>query len=280
MTDWTDFADALDLGPLIPEAFARYRQAILDGMMAFLDKLPDEQTAAILLDQAMLPEEAPIAARLVAIARHCPALHKLAQVLARDRRLPAELRAHLQTLETMPPSQELDWLTREIEAEIGPLEALGIRLDEEPLAEASVAIVVPFVWTGGERPGAARCLQAAEARDRGGARARARGAAGDRRDPGSALRRVRAAAHRLRGHLPPGSRPAPPRGAPGPGAAPPCRSEGRLRRRSAGRRAGAVSLLHAQAHRHGADRRRQDHRRSGAGRDASAAGSPPPSSAR
>ena len=74
MTDWTDFNDALDLSPLIPEAFARYRQAILDGMMAFLDKLPDEQTTAILLDQAMLPEEAPIAARLVvtekAVAKH------------------------------------------------------------------------------------------------------------------------------------------------------------------------------------------------------------------
>lgn len=146
MTDWSDFADALDLGPLIPEAFARYRQAVVDGMMAFLDRLPDEQTAAILLDQAMLPEDAPIAARLVGIARHCPALHKLAQVLARDRRLPADLRAHLQTLETMPPSQEIEWLKGEIEAEIGPLEAQGIRLDEQPLAEASVAIVVPFVW--------------------------------------------------------------------------------------------------------------------------------------
>lgn len=149
-TDWTDFADALDLGPLIPEGFARYRRAILDGMMAFLDRLPEEQTAAILLDQAMLPEEAPVAARLVAIARHCPALHKLAQVLARDRRLPADLRLHLQTLETMAPSQELDWLEAEIEAEIGPLAALGVRLDEEPLAEASVAIVLPFVWTEGE----------------------------------------------------------------------------------------------------------------------------------
>ena len=149
--DWGAFADALDLGPLIPEAFARYRRAILDGMMAFLERLPEEQTAAILVDQAMLPEDAEVAARLVAIARHCPALHKLAQVLARDRRLPADLRAHLQTLETMPPSHELDWLEAEIEAEIGPLAALGIRLGEEPLAEASVAIVVPFVWTDGKR---------------------------------------------------------------------------------------------------------------------------------
>lgn len=148
-TDWTDFADALDLGPLIPDGFARYRRAIVDGMMAFLERLPDEQTAAILLDQAVLPEDAAVAARLVAIARHCPALHKLAQVLARDRRLPRDLRAHLQTLETMPPSQEIGWLRDQIEAEIGPLDALAVTLDEAPLAEASVAVVVPFVWKQG-----------------------------------------------------------------------------------------------------------------------------------
>jgi ubiquinone biosynthesis protein len=150
MTTWTDFADALDLGPLVPEAFARYRQAIIDGMMVFLDRLPEEQTGAILLDQALLGEHADIAARLVAIARHCPALHKLAQVLARDRRLPADLRRHLQTLETMPASRDLAWLREQIEGEIGPLAALDVTLDEEPLAEASVAVVVPFVWHVGD----------------------------------------------------------------------------------------------------------------------------------
>lgn len=146
MTDWTDFAEALDLGSLVPETVARYRHAIVDGMMVFLDRLPEEQTGAILLDQAMLGEDADVGARLVAIARHCPALHKLAQVLARDRRLPVDLRRHLQTLETMAPSHDLPWLRTEIEREIGPLAALDIALDEEPLAEASVAVVVPFVW--------------------------------------------------------------------------------------------------------------------------------------
>ena len=148
MSDWTDFADALDLGSLVPDTVARYRQAIIDGLMVFLDRLPEEQTTAILLDQAMLDEDAEIGARLVAIARHCPALHKLAQVLARDRRLPPDLRRHLQTLETMAPSHDLGWLRAEIEREIGPLAALGVELDEDPLAEASVAVVVPFVCRG------------------------------------------------------------------------------------------------------------------------------------
>lgn len=154
MTDWTGFSDALDLGALVPEGLARYRQAVIDGMMVFLERLPEEQTAAILLDQALLDEDAESGARLVAIARHCPALHKLAQVLARDRRLPPDLRRHLQTLETMAPSHDLplSWLRAEIEREIGPLAALGIVLDEEPLAEASVAVVVPFVWRPASGP--------------------------------------------------------------------------------------------------------------------------------
>ncbi|MBL8659624.1 MAG: phosphotransferase [Rhodospirillales bacterium] len=151
MTDWTDFSDALDLGPLVPAAFARYRQAVIDGMMVFLDRLPEEQTAAILFDQAMLGEDAGIGQRLVAIARHCPALHKLAQVLARDRRLPADLRRHLQTLETLPASHDTPWLRGEIEREIGPLAALDVTLGAAPLAEASVAIVVPFLWHQGGR---------------------------------------------------------------------------------------------------------------------------------
>lgn len=146
LTDWTDFADGLDLGSLVPETVARYRQAIVDGMMVFLVRLPEEQTTAILLDQAMLEDDADIGARLVAIARHCPALHKLAQVLARDRRLPLDLRRHLQTLETMAPTHDLPWLRAEIEGEIGSLADLDVILDEEPLAEASVAVVVPFVW--------------------------------------------------------------------------------------------------------------------------------------
>lgn len=146
MTAWTDFADALDIGLLVPDAFARYRQAVIDGMMAFMASLPEEQTTGILFDQMALAEDADIGARLVAIARHCPALHKLAQVLARDRRLPAELRRHLQTLETMAPSHDIDWVRAEIEGEIGPLAPLGISLDEQPLAEASVAVVAPFVW--------------------------------------------------------------------------------------------------------------------------------------
>ena len=45
----------------------------------------------------------------------CPSLHKLGQVLARDRRLDAQLRVRLQTLESLPPDTPAEvWLPTEV----------------------------------------------------------------------------------------------------------------------------------------------------------------------
>jgi ubiquinone biosynthesis protein len=136
----------LNLGDLVPPAFERYRPAIVDGLTFFLENLAPERAVPILLAQAAMPEDASIDARIVGIARHCPALHKLGQVLARDRRLPAEFRRHLQHLEMLPATQPLAVLQVMLESEIGPLAERGLVLDEPPIAEASVATVVPFRW--------------------------------------------------------------------------------------------------------------------------------------
>lgn len=146
MSDWQAFCEELDFSSLVPDTFARYRPAILAGLAYFLEHLPPERTFAILAGQAELPEDAEVGARLVEIAHHCPALHKLGQVMARDRRLPAGFRHLLQRLETLPPKTAVESLRRDIEAEIGPLGAIGVTLGGEALAEASVAVVVPYVW--------------------------------------------------------------------------------------------------------------------------------------
>jgi ubiquinone biosynthesis protein len=96
------------------------------------------------IEQAEMPDTADAGERLVAIARHCPALHKLGQVLARDRRLPARFRRLLQTLESMKPRASRHELQAALQAELGSLAQMDIAVDEEPLAEASVAIVIPF----------------------------------------------------------------------------------------------------------------------------------------
>jgi ubiquinone biosynthesis protein len=156
MSDWLSFLETLDFAPLVPEAYARYRPAVADGLGFYLGELSPLRAAAMLADQAALEPEAGIEARLVAFARHSPALHKLGQVMARDRRLPAGFRALLQTLETIVPPPDREPARAVLEAELGPLAALGIDLPEPPLAEASVAIVVPFARpTGGDGAGPA-----------------------------------------------------------------------------------------------------------------------------
>lgn len=141
---WSDFCEALDFGALVPDALAEYRPAVVDGLMFFLENLGEERADEILGEQLMLPAEAGVAERLVAIARHCPALHKLGQVLARDRRLPLQFRLLLQHLESMPSSLDAAQAQALVEAELGPISAFGGSIDGPPLAEASVAVVVPF----------------------------------------------------------------------------------------------------------------------------------------
>ncbi|TVR98120.1 MAG: AarF/ABC1/UbiB kinase family protein [Rhodospirillales bacterium] len=147
MSEWLAFCDSLDLGAVVPERFERYRPAILHGIAHFLANLAPERTVEILAAQADLPEDAGPHERLVAIARQCPALHKLGQVLARDRRLPLQLRLLLQHLESMQASQPRTDIMAALERELGPLAALGITVDAGPIAEASVAVVVPVRWT-------------------------------------------------------------------------------------------------------------------------------------
>src|SRR3954467_9844799 len=94
MLDWDWLIGDAVIGALLPAAYARYRRPIVEGLRFFLGRLPGPEIAEILSDQAALPADASAEARLVALAERCPALHKLGQILARDRRLAPELRRH------------------------------------------------------------------------------------------------------------------------------------------------------------------------------------------
>ena len=144
MMDWINFCRSLGLEGVVPVEYDRYRPAIVDGLAYFLENVSPERALEMFVEQADMSETASAGDRLVAIARHCPALHKLGQVLARDRRLPVGFRRLLQTLESMKPSGSLPELRAAVEKEVGSLARIGAVVDEEPLAEASVAVVIPF----------------------------------------------------------------------------------------------------------------------------------------
>jgi ubiquinone biosynthesis protein len=147
MLDWDWLIGDEIVGDLLPEAYARYRRPIARGLRHFLSRLPGHDVAQILSAQEALSPGAPAEERLVALAEHCPALHKLGQILARDRRLAPEVRLHLQRLETLPPTTPIDLIRESLNRELGSLDVLGVELEPPALAEASVAVVVPFRCT-------------------------------------------------------------------------------------------------------------------------------------
>jgi len=137
----------LDVGPLLPEPYAAYRPLVAEALLFFLEQLPAPRLLEIAAEQSRLPPPAPLAARAVAVLRRCPTLHKLGQVVARDRRLAPELRRHLQGLESSPPAAPVAELLRAMGG--GPPPEWQL---DAPLAEGSVAVVVPFTWREGAAP--------------------------------------------------------------------------------------------------------------------------------
>ncbi|MFZ4536976.1 AarF/UbiB family protein [Propionivibrio sp.] len=137
-------AGMLRLAELLPSAYAQYRPLLVDALLFFLGRLSADRQQAIFAAQLALPYNASLSRRLLALFRLCPTLHKLGQVVAHDRRLSIDLRRRLQELETMVPSDSMAAIRPVLEREVGHI--AGLQVGRKALAEASVAVVVPFVW--------------------------------------------------------------------------------------------------------------------------------------
>jgi ubiquinone biosynthesis protein len=146
---------------VLPEAYAHYRRPVQGALGLFIESLEPSMRASVMQQQAMLPRSAGAGQRLALLARSCPALHKLGQSLARDRRLAVDFRNWLQQLESFAPTVAIEVLRNELVRELGPLERLGVTLLPPALAEASVAVVVPFQWAQdvGDRQGVFKVLK-------------------------------------------------------------------------------------------------------------------------
>lgn len=139
-----DWLEAFAADELLPPGLQAWRPLVIDGLHAFLNGLPPARILQIVASQMALDEAADAHERLVDLLAHCPTLHKLGQVLARQRHLDASLRARLQALESMPPTEPIEPLLARIRARF-PAES-GLRLADRALAQGSVAVVLPFSW--------------------------------------------------------------------------------------------------------------------------------------
>jgi len=131
----------IEIRHLVPESLSPYREAIGEAFAYF-----QKRTAASARGvDAPRAANDPAFGRLIRLALESPTLHKLAQVLARHRSLPLDLRLELQTLESFVPRRPMDETLAIVREELG--DGLNeLELETAALAEASVAVVVPFLW--------------------------------------------------------------------------------------------------------------------------------------
>ena len=89
-----------------------------------------------------------MAHRLATLIGGCPTLHKLGQIVARNHHLAPRLREQLQQLESMAPTQAVASMVPGLRRDLGEQAWQAIRLAPAALAQASVAVVVPFTLAG------------------------------------------------------------------------------------------------------------------------------------
>ncbi len=142
--NWEFLLNEASLASLLPEEFAHFARPVRDGLSLFLGGLPVSQQQQILAAQAELPPSASFSQRIGLLAQGSPVLQKLGQILARDRRLSLELRKYLSELESLAPTLPIETIEEILATELGPLDARGVTLLPPAIAEASVAVVIPF----------------------------------------------------------------------------------------------------------------------------------------
>lgn len=147
--NWELLISEQAIASVLPGEYARFARPVREALIVFLGGLRPDRQRDIFADQMALPITASVSQRLARLAGQCPVLQKLGQVLARDARLSEEFRQHLQELESHPPTISRSVIERTLVSELGPLRQRGIVLGDAPIAEASVAVVIPYEETAG-----------------------------------------------------------------------------------------------------------------------------------
>lgn len=142
-----EFITLLDPAAVIPSVYRAYRPIVRDGLHFFLSRISVDRMTDILADQLLTAETCSREQRLFELAKKCPTLHKLGQLIARNRHIDANVRKWLIPLENGDYGTSIDQLLPLAEREVqSEKEIFSIRLGARVLSEASVGAVCPCVW--------------------------------------------------------------------------------------------------------------------------------------
>ncbi len=132
---------------VIPDAYSEYRQIAHDGILFLLSNFSPTRLVELIVDQLLMEENVSVEERLIRLAGQIPTLHKLGQIIARNRNVAPSFRTWLIRLENDLNVSDIAAVRNTIQEEIGEwIKTFSIRIDDRILAEASVGAVVAFTW--------------------------------------------------------------------------------------------------------------------------------------
>jgi ubiquinone biosynthesis protein len=115
-----------------------------DGLLYFLDHLPEDRLLDKIVNLAYLPPGSPRGEYLLEFVAKTPSLQKLGQILARNPDLSPDYRQALQQLENGIRTMTRDELVQFIREDVGEglIEKYQVKFGDQILAEASVGAVI------------------------------------------------------------------------------------------------------------------------------------------
>jgi ubiquinone biosynthesis protein len=155
---------ATDIVDVVPGIYSHFKQIVSDGIFFFLIHINTERFISLIVDQLFLKKDCSSEERLVELAKKIPTLHKLGQVIARNRNVDERFRKWLISLENGLQETDCQIIRERIEKTLGKVkEKYDIHIETTILSEASVGIVIPFSWqdpdTGRRRQGVFKVLK-------------------------------------------------------------------------------------------------------------------------
>lgn len=132
---------------IIPDVYEQYRTIIHDGILFLFSNLCSNRLMNIFIDQVLMDNNAKPEARLIQLAVKVPTLHKLGQVIARNRNIHPDVKKWLILLENGIQGTDLADIKEMICEQTANYAApFSINLDDKILSEASVGAVTGFTW--------------------------------------------------------------------------------------------------------------------------------------
>lgn len=132
---------------VIPDVYGEYRKIVQDGIFFMLTRLAPSRLSAMITEQLGMPENSSKEERLICFAQRMPTIHKLGQMIARNRHIEPNFRKWLIRLENGTGRTDIAHVRQIVLSELGnKIAEFSIVIESEILSEASVGTVVAFRW--------------------------------------------------------------------------------------------------------------------------------------